>query len=400
MYKSLLDMYKDMAPHLKADMMLYNKVRMFRLSWAQKSDDYMEFLGGNLTGVHPVRFSTQDESILYTDIFEVDPKALQKAVYNTQGIDKNFRTISNPTYITLMYIAHLFMHSNLKKEIITDAVIEISHIFCYKCIASLIHHYFKYNVDVATAKAVNERLNNKYLIRKHANWQAVFDHRAKDLLPKGIHYKRLERFSTDDSCRILSDYQTKIRELIKNIYAVLIEVNKANEKITTSSLFQKGEDGNITLRDITNSRDRHIVYIRGILNSPVDFVNEDIIDLMVEIYNNVTKEEFTKLLMFISQNNSKELQGLDHIVEESIIICINILLAANITVEFQRNIYKVMVALKNGTVSISKHSEKVKQLRAKIPPIVKYVSKKNRKTFLVNISAMLIAYFFLRSIYK
>lgn len=400
MYKSLLDMFKEIMPEYKADIDLYNRIKIYRLGWAQKSDEYISFLGGNLTGTEPIRFSEQDESMLYTDIFRVDKKTLQNAVNKTNGINPQFKTISNATYITLAYTAHLFTCSNLKKDIIEDACVEISHIFCYKCVASLVYHYFKYSVDVQIAKAVNERLNKKYLIRKYDSWQKVFDHRSKDFLPGGIHYKRLVKFSTDDSCRILMDYQTKIRELIKNIYVVLMEVINNNEKISSSSLLQRDSEGKVSIRDITNARVAYITYVKSIITSKVDFVNEDIIELMLTVFNSVSKEEFINLLDYISSSNPKELNKLDYIIETSILSCLSLLQEAGVTTDFHRNIYKVVTVIKNGTISISKRHEEIRKLRSDIQPMLRHIFKKNRSTFLINISAMLIVYIFLRAIYK
>ena len=169
-YKTLDEVY-DIFLKKEIGNELYLALKFFRINWTQKSDDYIEFLGNNLTGVQPIRFSTLDEQTFY-NILNVDHDSLQKELYKVKGINKDFRTISNATYLTLVYLMHKFsITRELDNKTKEDAVKELYYIFCYKVISSLNSHYFKYNIDVSIAKAINERMTARYLVKRFNSWQ-------------------------------------------------------------------------------------------------------------------------------------------------------------------------------------------------------------------------------------
>ena len=58
--------------NVKIDEEYYNKLNRYRVGWCNKSQDYTEFLGSGLTGVHAIRFSDLDTDKLYTDILNVE----------------------------------------------------------------------------------------------------------------------------------------------------------------------------------------------------------------------------------------------------------------------------------------------------------------------------------------
>jgi len=122
----------------------------------------------------------------------------------------------------MLYLGHKFATSNMSKNDRIDAILEIYYLFAYKAMSSLITHYFnKYNLDIAIAKAVFERLSEKFILKKKGNWQGVFTHQAGVILPDGIYYPKLVRFNTIDATDIASGLQTRIRDLFKNVYSVI-----------------------------------------------------------------------------------------------------------------------------------------------------------------------------------
>ncbi|MCI4435728.1 MAG: hypothetical protein JHC33_02810, partial [Ignisphaera sp.] len=285
MKKDIKDVCGEYLRHLSFDVKLLMEFKKYRLNWAQKNSSHIEFLGSNLTGVHNIRYSSVDEDMLFIDILNVDQNKLRNDLYLVPGINKAHKVASNVTYITLVYLMHMFSQSKLKNDDKSDAIKELYYIFAYKAISSLYTNYFPYPVSESVAKMVYERLSNRYLIKKLGTWQDVLEYRTRDLLHGGIHYNRILNLNTDNATRIIADMQSRLRENIKEIYNVLVEVNASNERIYSSSMIQTDEEGEST-RDITVRPDNYILYINSIIRNENDFINDDLVYLITSIVQN------------------------------------------------------------------------------------------------------------------
>ena len=94
---------------------------------------------------------------------------------------------------------------------------------------------------------------------------------------------------------VLSDLQGRLREIIKNIYAVLIIVIDKNERIGTSSLLMETEDGD-GLKDTISNQATYVAYMRDVCNRPNEFINKEILDLTMSMCANVRNSDLNKLV--------------------------------------------------------------------------------------------------------
>lgn len=394
-YKDFQELFQENAPWLKYDENMYNLLKSFRIAWAQKSDDYIEFLGNNLTGVYPIRFSQQDEDLLY-DLYGLNQKDFQNEVYKVRGVDKNMRTISNGTYILLLYTAHMFtIAKDLPQKIKDEAVRECYYIFIYKVISSRTAYYFKYNIDVSIAKAINERMSNKYLIKRFNNWQEVFDYKALDILPRGIHSKRMINFSVDDAGRIISDLYTKMNDIFKNNYAVFMEVKEANERIMSTSLVTQGEDKE-SIRDITNRSDVYANYIKSIISSQTDFINDELAEVISSSLKNIDVVDTTTILKQVTQINHLEL---DPYIDKIFIASIEYLVRKRLNKDFIKNLYEIITTLGAYWKSSNFKEKECKEVKKYFFELTKKHVRRKLKTIIINSMIATIVYITVRGLY-
>lgn len=393
MKKDITDVCGEYLRHLSFDVKLLMEFKKYRLNWAQKNSSHIEFLGSNLTGVHPIRYSSVDEDMFFIDILGVDQNKLRNDLYLVPGITKAHKVASNVTYITLVYLMHMFLQSNLKNDDKLDAVRELYYIFAYKAISSLYTNYFPYQVTESIAKMVYERLSNRYLIKKLGTWQEVLDYRTKDLLPGGIHYNRILNLNTDNATRSIADMQSRLRENIKEIYTVLIEVNANNERIYSSSMIQTDEDGEST-RDITIRPDNYILYINSVIRNENDFINDDLIYLITSIVPNIDKEKFVLTL--------KELTKLqDYAFVETIIVAtINYMRTKNIINNYEQQTYEILTNMKGYWSSSSVKDKELIRIKKHLYDVASKATKKKTKWLLATITIGVLLYIFLRALYK
>jgi hypothetical protein len=279
-----------------------------------------------------------------------------------------------------------------------EAIREAYYIFAYKAISSLITWYFNYDLDVPTAKAVYERLSNRFLIKKLGSWQAVFTERANDVLPGGLHWNRVIRYSTDDATRMVADLQGRIRDLVKNIYEIIVEVKEANEKINSSSMIGNvGEDDQEGIVDQIDRPDIYYKYITGIIASPVDFINDDYVYLVCKLTNLKQTDKLVDTLRYISANIHNNKVN-TKFVETSINATFKYLRTKGITHDYKKRIYEILLHMKGYWSSSSVRDKDILEAKKYVKNIIKTATGIKTEWVLSTICISILIYVFLRAI--
>ena len=309
--------------HIKVplDKKLYKKINNFRLSWAMKSDEYIEFLGSNLLGVNIVRFSKLDEEALMVDILNVDSKALINDVKSLPEIDPSWKRVNVAVYVALTYLMHVTINTKTQGFKQEAMIKELYLIYAYRTFSSLIYNGFSYTADKNLAVSTYEKLSNKFLIKRLNNWQEVFEYRSTDVTDdKSIQYKLAKEYSTLDALNLIQVLQDKLKKNFLNVYSVMMEIKNSGNIIKTNSLLETNEDGE-GLKDILERPDKHIVYIKSILGIKDDFIKDDLVNMVLHMISTIKHKQFKQLLIAISEHSEVSTP----LVEKSIITTITYL---------------------------------------------------------------------------
>lgn len=395
MYGSLKELFESYL-HKPFDERLYTDLKLFRLSWAQKEDQYIEFLGGNTLGTQAIRFSIKDDEGLIVDTLNMDISSLNYDLSNTKGITKGRAAETNCIYQTLIYLAHGFSVSKLiNNKIREEALKECYYIFAYKKFSSLMFNYFKFPADDSVAKVVYEKLSNKFLIKKLNNWQEVFEYRANDILPGGIHYRRIQEYETDGAIRVILDLQTKLNDMFKNVYAVTMQVYNSNERISTDSVLSVIED-NEEIKALTNNPDRYAKYIHSIIRSKSDFVKYELVQLIASQFNKLPVKTLYDFLISVTDLDNKIIALL---VDVSVVGAINYLATKGIHKDYNKYILEVLTATKQKYTNSKYDDRETKQIKKSLE---KEFIKQNPKAAYASGQAVssVLMYTFIRCLYK
>lgn len=293
------------AHHIKVtvDKKLYKKINNFRLSWAMKSDEYIEFLGSNLLGVNIVRFSKLDEEALMVDILNVDSKAFQSDIKSLPEIDPNWKRVNVPVYMALIYLMHVTANTKVQGFKQEDMIKELYLIFSYRAFSSLIYNGFPFPANKNLAISTYEKLSRKFLIKRFNNWQEVFEYRATDVTNlKSIQYKLVKEFSTLDAINLIQVLQDKLKKNFLNVYSVMINTRNSGDIIKTTSLIETTEDGE-GLKDLIERPDKYIAYLKSIIGIRDDFIRDDIVNIVAHVVTTLKEKQFKQLLLSISDNS-------------------------------------------------------------------------------------------------
>ncbi len=297
----------------------------FQIGYVNTSKEYLDFFGGNLLGVHVIRFKDSDVIKLYDEVFDVDYYGLVESIKKVDSINLEFKVSGDLLNLTLMYVIYRLLNSpGLSDSNRYKAAYDASLIFFYRCIAALISHRFRYPVDPKLAQAVYANLSNKYLIKKLGTWHAVMDYRAKDMIDKkGLHYKNLVKFNDDNSIvYVINDSQGRIRDLFKNYYNEFKMAHENGESIGTSSSTYMDAEGEETIKEKVGSVENYVTYIRNIIIDKHSFVKSDLITIISKINTNTSSRMIRNTLNWLcdNYNNSKH----HSLIDEFINILVNL----------------------------------------------------------------------------
>lgn len=395
MYGNLKELYEAYF-HRPFDDKLYNDIKMFRINWAQKEDQYIEFLGGNTLGSQAIRFSVKDDEMLIVDTLNMDITSLQYDLNNTKGITKGRAAETNVIYQTLIYLMHGFTNSKLiSKKNKEEALKECYYIFAYKKFSSLMFYYFKFPAEDSISKVVYEKLSNKFLIKKLNNWQEVFEYRAKDVLPGNIHSNRLKDYDTQDAIRIILDLQTKLNDMFKNIFAVTMQVRNSNERIVSDSLITTIED-NEEIKSLSNNPDKYAKYVMSIIRSKSDYVKYDLVNLIASQFNKLPTKTLYEFLSIVCDMDNKIISSL---IDISVIGTIEILSSKGIYKDYNKHIVEILNITKQKFSNTKYDDKELKQLKKVLEK--EYIKHNPKSGYIASqVVTSVIMYPFIRCLYK
>ncbi len=402
MKKQILEVFEEHLKHIVFDKAFFNNVMKFRLNWVHKSLEHMDFLGSNLLGVNKVVFSALDEEMFFLELLKVDYNDLKHDIHSLQDIDVNRKVSSNVMLLTLTYLMHGFTESKLLPKEKESAIKEVYYIFAYKVLGSIMSHFFPYQTDRSIAIAVHEQLNDKFLIKRLATWNDVLEYRAGDVMqPNGLHAKRIKSYKlTEDATRVVIDLQGRLKDMIKNIFVVIMDVKENNNKVSSSTLNETDMEGDDTLKSIVDRPDIYTLYLKNIVYKQNDFIKADLVHVVSNLLDMSTDKDLYNSLRYISESYLTKTKDIDYMLDKCIDLSIDYLSRNNVDKNYSKNLNKVLIMLRNYYAGSRVNSKDVETLKNLVKKIFIEATGKTNKTKVSNNRVGIIVYIFLRAMAK
>lgn len=302
---SLKQVFDSAFQEVKFDSKLIKALYKYQLWYINKSQEHMEFFGGNLLGVQVIRFKDSDLNKFYDEVLSIDYLSLVERVKLVDTINHEFKISSDTFNLTCMYLIHRILTSPLISD--NDRIrgaYDTALCFFYRCVAAITSAWFRYPTDKQTAQAAYANLSNKYLIKKLGTWSKVMDYRATELIDKeNIHHKALISFNDDLAIvYAINDSQGRIKDLIKNYTAEFMKTHSDGTVIASSSSVMKDVEGEEVLKEKTKTTEAYIFYIRSILIDKNSFIKEDLISVIAKLNTNTSGRMIRHILNWIHSN--------------------------------------------------------------------------------------------------
>lgn len=364
---SLKEVCDEHFKHVKFDSKLGKALYQYQIGYVNSNREHLQFFGSNLLGAHVVRFKDSDVNRFFEEVLDVDYLKLTQDIRKLDTIDHTWKVAGDVLNLTLMYVIHRFLTvDTLTSAVRERAAYDTALIFFYRCVAALISYFFKYPSDPKIAQSAYANLNNKFLIKKLGSWHKVMDYRAHDLIDKNaIHYKKLLTF-TEDSATIyaIGDAQGRIRDLIKNYYAVFESVRVNGETIATTSGTYFDADGEETVKEKTKSVEAYVAYMRNTVNDKRTFLKDELIGIVLQINANTSFRIVKNTIAWLSDNagNSKYSKLIDEFISLTVVQSM-FMIQNNMEQNHSRDYPYILVSLKNLYLSTRTTDVEIERIR-------------------------------------
>ena len=398
---AIKNLFDRNLPHLKIDGNLAKKINDFQIGFVNKNEDHMAFFGGNLTGVHIVRFTQQDNDKWFTDIIEGDDIMMEEELLEIPIINPTFHVSTSIFNYSCLWLIHAFKVSPLISDKVKQrAMLDCALILYYRFITSLLFRYYRYPVDKRIAEATYAQLSYKYAIKRHGTWYATLEARSLDLIDdEGLHAKTFTDFTKDlEIIYMVNDSQGRIRDMVKNITGEFKKTLALGSKIKTSSGISDF-NGEETLKDSTRNLSKYIQYLNSIIADKNSFIKSELVEIVCKIMHTMPPRLFNETLEWCSVNTKHAgIKDVDELISETLTHSFSYL-TNNRTVYKESTDMAGMIAKLKGIYMSSKSSDvNLLKIRELSQNIVRQATTTKNENVISSLKTGLLLYIVIRAL--
>lgn len=299
--------FEKHCSHIVFDAKFLTKVKVYEQQFVNKNDTHIAFFGGNLMGVHPVRFKDEDRNRWFNDVMDADEDSLEDDLHALPAILPHRHVSSDVMNLSCFWMAHKFMTSPLLNEQQRyEGALACILVVQYKFITSILTDWFRWNADPIIAQATYAALNKRFGLKVAGSWGALLRIRANAVVGKGeLHHKELLSFLNDEKIvYMVNDTQGRIKDILKNIRDVFTMVSNSPQMQIRTSNSMIEMDGELKVRDKTRLVSTYMRYILETLPDKNSFIVPELVDVIASIVPTMPKSALQSTLEYMSANSS------------------------------------------------------------------------------------------------
>lgn len=312
MHAEIKAIFDHECADLTVDRILAMKIHRYVVDFINRNRDHSEFFGGNLTGVNVVRFVDADKHRWFDEILGVNEHDLRERISKlavVRGKDGDvFNVAGDPLNQSCVWLCYKF-HNATKMSVAerSSAIRDILLALQFKFLTSRLFRHWKYPTDRATAEATYAKLSNKFSIKSYGTWLKVLEARCADIVDPvtSSHFETIARMDNDKKVvMMLNDIQGRIRDMLKNIFRVFLEVKASGDRIVSSSGTVEF-DGVEVLKDRSRGLQTYTNYLKSIVSDKNSFIRAELLKVNQDIAEHAPPKHVRVVLEYISNNYMK-----------------------------------------------------------------------------------------------
>lgn len=361
MYNNIKEAMDEIFSKVKFDKQLLKKLIEFKINYIYKNDEHTDFFSHGVTGVNNKIYFTNNDFHKFYTILNIDPGRVGKAIRQSKTFNHEWKLEGDEYNQITIYVAHRFLISSelSKAEQITGATEGIL-LFLLRSISAIITDRFIYPADPGVANLTFEKLSNKFLIKQLGSWYEVLKYRASEVVKQeGLHYQTLIDYDDDIKVRyILTDTQTHVSSLVKNIYAEHMLNSKAGERIKVRTMTNLDMEGVDSFNDQVGGIEESIRYVISNIPDKNGFINQSLIVVVTNILPTANEKLIKEVLTFISDNfyDTTQNETIKLFVQSSIRYSLNYINDNGLIKEYGKNLAGLLKKVK-GAINSSRSSD-------------------------------------------
>jgi len=324
---TIVDLLEKHFADVKLDRAFCMRVINFVTRFMNKNADHSAFFGGALLGVNPIRWHPTDREQWYDEVLGVNDDLLQYDFLKLDVIDPSHNVNSDSfNHIPAFLCRKLMMNTQLPGNLRDETMIALFTLLHIKYLTSLLSRRFQYPAKREVAEATFMSLNYKWDIRRLGSWHALIRDRCLSIIGPDTNYTD-HIFGSNNSLtdywstRIVTDTQSRIREVINKIYAVYIQVLKEGGRVITTSEMGLSTDGDAFLKDKTSGFATYLRYGKEVVTNEANFIRPELLGIVERaMVDSMPSQPFEDTLKYICRNVAQARMGhIDKMFEECLL---------------------------------------------------------------------------------
>lgn len=404
MDKNLRDVFNDVCGDLVLDSRLAKSIQDYKTQFINRNSEHVEFFGGNLTGVQVIRFHGGDRARWFSEVLgltqeEID--SLTERVHSLKSINPEFAVSSDIMNLSCLWLTYaLATSTKLNSKQREEAQFNTILILNIKLITSLLFHYFKYPADKEVARATYNALDYKFAIRQKGSWIGVLESRSNDILDSGsIHAKVFKLFNNDEAIvYAANDIQGRLRDMLKNIYAVFMRVHEQGSRIISTSAVIE-HDGVEVLRDRTKSLANYTRYLISVVPDENSLLKEELLQVIERQMRTMPTRGFRQTLQWFSTaHGGKDTTRIDQALADLLLHAFDYLQANRFLMRNTTDLASILTKLKGTYTSSRNTNQELITLRTTFEKFVKEATGIRNDAVIASIRTGVMLYLVMRAL--
>jgi hypothetical protein len=327
---TIKDVFTSVGRDVSIDAALLKRIHSYQTGFVNRNADHIAFFGGNLMGVHTMRFRTTDREDWFNEVLQMDEMSVVDGISEVAAIDAAWKRANDVMNLSCIWLLHAILKSTkLTVKQKEEGCMDVLLVLQYKFLGSLMAWYYRYPADEATMQATFARLSRKYALKAAGSWSALLHQRAAEILRStSIHHRTYTDFNRDkDIIYMVSDIQGRLREIVKSMTAVFYQVREEGARISSENSVVD-IDGSLVLKDKTRNYSTMIRYAHTVISNKNSFVRPELVKIILDAMPTAPERPLVETLEWMSVNHkTREMERIDKLISETLIFAFNLMLA-------------------------------------------------------------------------
>jgi len=375
--------FDELFSDIQFNKKLYLKILYNNISFITNTRENKNLFGSKLIGNHLVSYTYYDKNIFFDEVFDMTDEDVTTAINKITTINKNFSVARDSVNLTCFYVAHRFLsNKELKEKDRIEYAKEILNYFNYRTLVLISSNFFKYPISEEKAISLNEKLSNRFLIKRLKNWKEYCQYRSDEYV-KSKFNKLLISFKDDENLpNAITDLFNRTKDTLKNIYRIFLDMLENDEVISSKKSVITDLEGKQILMDRLGNADTYITRVENVIIDTSSFIKEDYILLVTDIIKNVNYDVLKTTLTLISEysfTGNKELILINSIIRDIFVTTISYLQNNKVFIHSNTNVLTVLNYLVGNVLYSRTSDQKLNTVKDNLEKLIKSVYKKDKK---------------------